>query len=225
MKIPYQIRELADQFDDRPALEKILVALVLIAGLAWAYSAFVSGPLSSDVETLERQIVLARNELITLQQREQLAIETSRADPNEPVRVRIQRAIDAQSELDGDIQQLAGNLVTPQSMTRMLTSMLERQSGLTLISIENTQPEIVQSATDSPAGAGADQRSQNIYKHGLSIQLEGDYLTLISYLRRIESSPERFFWDELTFTQVEWPRATISIELHTLSTDEGFVGV
>lgn len=225
MKIPYQIRELADRFDDRPALEKGLVAFVVIAVLIWAYGAFVSGPLTAESLALERQIVFAQNELITLQQREQLAIETSRVDPNEPVRVRIQRAIDAQNKLDGSILQLAGNLVTPQSMTRMLTSMLERQSGLTLVSIENTQPEIVQSATDAATNTGGDQRSQNIYKHGLSIQLEGDYLTLISYLRRIESSPERFFWDQLTFTQVEWPRATISIELHTLSTDEGFVGV
>lgn len=224
MRIPYQIRELADRFDERPALEKILVALVLVSSLLWAYSAFVSGPIRADAATLERQIVLVRNELITLQQREQTALQTGMADPNEPVRVRIQRAIDAQSRLDSDIQQLAGNLVTPQSMTRMLTSMLERQSGLTLVSIENAQPEIVQRAA-SAEDVSATQRSQNIYKHGLSIQLEGGYLALISYLRRIESSPERFFWDQLTFTQIEWPRATITIELHTLSTDEGFVGV
>lgn len=225
MRIPYQIRELADRFDERPALEKMLVALVLVSSLIWAYSAFVSGPVRADSVNLERQIVLVRNELITLQQREQTAIQTGMADPNEPVRVRIQRAIDAQSRLDTDIQQLAGNLVTPQSMTRMLTSMLERQSGLTLVSIENAQPEIVQRAANAGDVSATQQRGQNIYKHGLSIQLEGGYLALISYLRRIESSPERFFWDQMTFTQIEWPRATITIELHTLSTDEGFVGV
>lgn len=224
MSIRFRLREFADLFDERPALEKILVASVLLIGFVWIFTSFVSGPVTRESTSIRQQLLLARTELQLMQQREQSAIAASETDPNEPVRARIARAIEEQNNLDGELQELAGNLVTPQSMTRLLTSILERQSGLTLISIDNSVPELVQNATGE-AGAAVTDRAQNIFRHSLNLELEGDYLSLIGYLRRIEGFPERFFWDRLSFSQLDWPKARISLQLHTLSTEEGFVGV
>ncbi|MDO9520471.1 MAG: hypothetical protein Q8K97_04005 [Pseudohongiella sp.] len=225
MSLQYKLRELGDQFDARPALEKALVAGLVLIGMVWLFFALLATPVQSEITAIANQLTQAQNQLSALEQREQAAISASATDPNEPVRVRIALAIEAQRNLDGEIQQLAGNLVTPQSMTRVLTSILERQSGLTLISIDNSAPQLVQSS-DATAGTGnSSQARQRIFKHSLNVQLEGDYLSLIGYLRRIEGFPERFFWDQLSFTQTEWPKARISIQLHTLSTEEGFVGV
>lgn len=222
--LAYKFRSVAERFDERPALEKLLMATLVIGALIWGWASFVYQPLASQTETASRQLLLAQTELFDLQQREASALASSATDPNEPVRVRIERAIEAQRNLDNELQALAGNLVTPQSMTRLLTSILERQSGLQLVSIENSPPQIVTSAADA-AVAGDDGAGQHIFRHSITVQLEGDYLNLIAYLRRIESFQERFFWDLLTFEQMEWPRARISLELHTLSTDEGFLGV
>lgn len=223
MSIRFRLREFAEQFDERPAIEKVLAAAVLLIVCVWVFTSFIAGPVTSDIDSLRRQLAQSETQLQLMQQREQLAISASETDPNEPVRVRIARAIEEQNNLDGELQELAGNLVTPQSMTRLLTSILERQSGLTLISIDNSEPVLVQNAA---VGADANTgRSQNIFRHSINLELEGDYLSLIGYLRRIEGFPERFFWDRLSFSQLEWPRARISLQLHTLSTEEGFVGV
>jgi MSHA biogenesis protein MshJ len=222
MNLQYKLRELGNQFDERPALEKALVVTTLVLVLTWVFFSFVSAPVRTEAAALRSQLAQAQSQLLLLELREQTAITASATDPNEPVRERIARVIEAQNGLDGELQQLAGNLVTPQSMTRVLTSILERQTGLTLLSIDNVAPQLVQS---SDATGAANQASQRIFKHSLNLQLEGDYLSLIGYLRRIEGFSERFFWDQLSFTQTVWPSARISIQLHTLSTEEGFVGV
>jgi len=216
--------DLQAKFDERPPVEKLLLAVLVLGGLLWAWIAFVYSPVSAETAAAKRQLLLSRAELVDLQLREANAIAASAADPNEPVRQRIARAIDAQGKLDREIQAMAGNLVTPQSMTRMLTSILERQTGLVLVRVENRPPEVVRAATPA-ANATDTQAQQRIFKHSIVVELTGDYLNLIAYLRRIESFPERFFWDVVSFNQTEWPEASITLELHTLSTEEGFLGV
>lgn len=224
MSLMHNVRMLQEKFDERPALEKLLLALVVVGALVWVWADMVYAPARASTETAKRQLMLAQTDLFDLQQREQSALNASATDPNEPVRQRIARAIEAQNRLDSDIQSMAGNMVTPQSMTRILTSILERQTGLVLVNVENRQPEVVRAATNTEE-ATDNQLQQRIFKHSIVLELTGDYLNLVTYLRRIESFPERFFWDVLSFEQSEWPDARIRLELHTLSTEEGFLGV
>lgn len=223
MNMRDQIRELEDRFDERSMAEKLLISILLVAVLLWAFSSFYSSPVSTEVAALERNLNNTRLQLLSMQQREQQAQNASIQDPNLAARQRIERAIGEQAELQGEIEQLAGNLVTPQTMTRSLTSILESQSGLELVRVENRRPQAMRETAASNAAEG--ETVQQVYKHSLVLELEGDYLSLISYLQRIESFPERFFWDQINFVQTAWPNARITLELHTLSTEEGFVGV
>lgn len=222
MDIRNSLANLGQQFDMRSATEKMLVAVLALAGLVWLYVAFSLMPLSAQKTQLERQITQTQTQLRALELREQQAISDGANDPNEPVRLRIERARRQQENLDNSLLTQAGNLVSPQGMTRVLMAILERQDGLTLVQVQNLPSQMVQqSAADAAGNAGG----TNIYRHSLNLELEGDYLSLLAYLRRIESLPERFFWDQLSFVQTQWPRARIVLELHTLSTAEGFVGV
>lgn len=239
MNLRYKIKEWMDAFDHRSMPEKMLFSLLGLALPVWLYSVLYLSPASAQIDGLEQQLTSVRAQLQSMQQREQLALTSSAQDPNQAVRLRIERAIQDQTELQGEIQQLAGNLVTPQSMTRLLTSMLENQSGLTLVKVENRFPqpmrsdgqgatdstETVSQAQESSSASRLSEHGQQVYKHSLVIELEGDYLSLIGYLRRIEGFSERFFWDSISFVQQTWPIGRITLELHTLSTEEGFVGV
>lgn len=228
----YKIKEKMEAFDNRSMAEKLVLSLVALALPVWLFSTFFLSPVTSEADSLRRQLASIEAQLVAMQQREQLAVTSSAEDPNQAVRLRIERAIANQSELQGEIEQLAGNLVTPQSMTRLLTSMLENQSGLNLVKVENGVPQpmrndeevLAEGAIEEPQPV-TEERDQQVYKHSLVIELEGDYLSLIGYLKRIEGFPERFFWDSLSFVQLSWPMGRIRLELHTLSTEEGFVGV
>ncbi|MBC52277.1 MAG: hypothetical protein CMQ34_00415 [Gammaproteobacteria bacterium] len=219
MSVRDRWRHLEDMFDSRSLAEKGLIALLLVVCLVWATLTMFLSPRMEANERLSQQITVAESERVLMQQRERQAEISATEDPNQAARLRIERAIAAQAELQSDIEQLAGNLVTPQSMTRLLTSILENQPGLDLVRVENREP------TPMRSGATSTDGGSQIYKHSLLLELEGDYLSLIVYLQRIEAFEERFFWDLVTYQRTEWPAGRVTLELHTLSTEEGFVGV
>ena len=116
-------------------------------------------------------------------------------------------------------------------MTQMLTSVLDSQEGLTLIKVENRPPEALTDAltTVSSVGEAAQGAVQSIgfqvFRHGLILEFQGDYFSTLRYLMFLEAMDESFFWDSFEFEQTEWPEARVRLELHTLSSEEGFVGV
>ncbi|MDH7942699.1 type II secretion system protein GspM [Pseudohongiella sp. SYSU M77423] len=230
MSLKRRMQIAGDSFDRRPAAEKTILAVLGIAVISWLYLILVFEPLSTAREEAARQLMATEGRLATMQQRERTAVIMGDEDPNEAVRVRIERAMESQQRLQQQIESLAGNLVTPQSMTRLLTSMLESREGLELIRVENQMPipmreNLAQAAQPDNSAAPQDTDRLQVYKHVLRLELEGDYLSLISYLRSVEAFSERFFWDELHFEQTAWPNARVTLQLHTLSAEEGFVGV
>ena len=141
------------------------------------------------------------------------------------------------AELDSEIQALAGDLVTPNQMTQLLRTVLERQSGLDLVSFRNVSAQPLREATTNTAelleqeGAinfediSRDEVVGQVYSHGLVIEFEGDYFSTLNYLRFLEDVTGSFFWDAISFRQLDWPTAHVTLEIHTLSTDQGFIGV
>ncbi|ALO45156.1 type II secretion system protein GspM [Pseudohongiella spirulinae] len=233
MSLKTQFRDFSNRFDERSAAEKLLLAVICVGVVFWLYFILVFEPLSASVQSAQQQLTAAQARLTAMQQREQIAITTGNEDPNRAVRQRIERAIGDQAVLQRQIEELTGNLVTPQSMTRLLTSMLEQRAGLTLVRVENQMPQpmrsyedmMAEAASDEPTTANRNADQLQVYKHSLALELEGDFLSLINYLRSVESFNERFFWDEISFVQTEWPNARVTLRLHTLSAEEGFVGV
>jgi MSHA biogenesis protein MshJ len=218
MTMRAQLNQAARTFNNRGTAEKLVLAVLLIGVLLFVFDTFYYSGAAAERESLQRRIDSSQLLLGTLEQREQTALATAIQAPNEAIRIRIERAMAEQAALDSDIEALTGNLVTPQSMTRVLTSILESQQGLDLLRVENRAPQALRVMTGDSSGS-------TVFRHTLLLEMEGDFLSLIGYLLRLENFPEHFFWDQLTFRQTTWPRARISLELHTLSTAEGFVGV
>lgn len=142
-------------------------------------------------------------------------------DPNEVSRSRLQAIVREQARIDAEIAGLAGDLTTPDAMTELLISMLERQEGLSLLSFNNTSAVPVVIEMNDPEGADS---ASVLYEHGLTLQFAGDYFSTLQYLKFLESISASFFWDSLTITQRQWPTAEFELQIHTLSTEGGFIG-
>lgn len=229
-----RISQLAAAFDERPVTEKGVLLLVALAVSGWLLWSLLYAPAASETAALERRLATAESRLQTLMLREQTAIRASRDDPDMAARQRITRALQDQDQTRERIELLAGNLVAPATMTRLLTAILDDSTTLRLLRVENRPPQALRAAgsgevinmPDAPDATGAmDAIDAEVYRHSLLLELEGDYLGLIAYLRRVETLGVVFFWDRLHFVQTEWPLGRVTLELHTLSAEEGFVGV
>lgn len=225
------LKKFTDWFDDRPQAEKYILAVLIVGGLLYLYNALSFSPARTEINSLERQLTT----LDTRIERERLRADELRQsgieDPDSFVRERLEELINEQSVVQAGIEALAGNLVTPNAMTQMLTSVLDSQNGLTLIKVENRAPEALTEALSSApvlgeaAGAAVRSIGFQVFRHGLSLEFQGDYFSTLSYLLYLEAMDESFFWDGFEFEQTLWPEARVRLELHTLSSEEGFIGV
>lgn len=219
-----RIKTVMANYDSRNRTERVLIAVAVLGMTIWLSYELVQAPLQEQRSALQRQLDAAGNRLVAMQTREQIAQQNALEDPDRAANERLSRLMTDQAQVQDQIEALAGNLVTPNTMTQMLTSVLDDQPGLSLARVENKVPLPMRSVTQV-SGEGGGAPMAQIYKHGLVLELQGDFFSMLRYLRYLESMSERFFWDSIHYRQTNWPEARITLELHTLSTQQGFVGV
>lgn len=218
-------------FDVRPQAERFIIAGLGLGGLVYLFVVMLNDPAQQEIASLDSQLATVQRRLIE-QQTSAAELQLSGVeDPDSFIRDRLAALIEEQSVVQSDIEALAGNLVSPNGMTQMLTGVLDSQEGLTLVKVENVAPEaLTDGVAVAPEGANAERTALRsigfqVFRHGLILEFQGDYFSTLRYLLYLEEMEQSFFWDSFEFEQALWPEARIRLELHTLSSEEGFIGV
>ena len=101
--------------------------------------------------------------------------------------------------------------------------MLSDTPGLRLVHLESKAPEELgarpsEDAKKKKVGSG-------LYRHGLRIELEGAYPASVQYLERLEGSRWSLLWDRFDYEVQQYPNGRATIDLHTISDREEWIGV
>lgn len=227
-----QLDRLIKNLENRKQSERLMILGVVLATAVLGYLTFGFDPLRAEIATLRNQVNATSSQIAAQQRSYAAMVESSEQDPNRFANDRLAVLEREQAVLDEDINNLAGNLVTPDEMTAILTTVLGRFTGLELLSFRNQPAEALREgftadnvSAEEASLAGDSSLSGQVYAHGLTIEFQGDYFSTLKYLRFLEEISGSFFWDSISFQQLEWPRAQVSLRIHTLSTDQGFIGV
>lgn len=70
----------------------------------------------------------------------------------------------------------------------------------------------------------APEREVGVFKHAVTVSFEGNYFAVIRYLKSLENLEWKIYWDKLDYKVVAFPRARITLEVFTLSTQQGVLG-
>lgn len=196
----------------------VLVALYLIAANV------VFGSLLGDLSRLDNELKSKREQVRTLQtQVEKIAAERGR-DPNETNRARIAELKARLREREGDLTGAMQGVVSPREMARMVEQALSRNRGLTVVSVENLPPEPLVEGGGAPA-EGQGNPGAGMYRHGLRIELTGQYPDILRYLRSLETLSWKVFWSEVQIKTEKHPVSRVTLVIYTLSLDEAWIGV
>ncbi|GAB2838804.1 type II secretion system protein GspM [Pseudoduganella ginsengisoli] len=82
-----------------------------------------------------------------------------------------------------------------------------------------------------PAGQAAKpavpaaKQEELLYRHGVQIVVEGSYLDMVAYMQALEAMPEQLFWGKATLNAKQYPKATLSLTLYTLSLDQKWIAL
>jgi len=157
------------------------------------------------------------------------------------VKTRISELQELLASLVRKQKDLTVEFIRPEQMAVVLRDMLDDESALKLIKLESlgvkplfpppvlSPVEMTELEKNKNIGKKEKKNEEiegpNIYKHGMRVEFEGDYSSTVNYLQALESMQWRFYWDNVEYQVLEYPVARVVITVHTLSLNEGWIGV
>jgi MSHA biogenesis protein MshJ len=151
--------------------------------------------------------------------------------------LRIERLKSEISDINQRQKALAVSFIRPQQMVDVLKGLLATEKGLQLTRLQSLavqplirrtpEPRTQASSVNKSLAANAKLQSEEqgsehdalennasgavtlpeVYKHGLEIVFQGDYNSTLSYLRKLEQLPWKFYWEEVVYEVLDYPKA------------------
>lgn len=219
MSVREQFQKYMVLFDQRTLRERALVLISLLIVLAFVWNAVILEPMMRKRKTVRAETVGIESEIDQLRAEADLVRHLATADPDQESRRQISQLRVVVAELDRTLEARLVNLLSPQEMPRLLRDMLKEVEGLKLVSLENLPPrEMLTANADEEPPPG-------LYQHTLQLELEGPYLSLLPYLKKLEGLSQQLFWDALSVETKKYPVMRVRLQVHTLSLSEDLIGV
>jgi len=230
-----QLEKVAALFNARNIRERILIAscVVIFIFSLWQFLFFDSLVLSQN--KLAAEIDSRQSQINSVYKQYQLLANAQAIDPDSDIKRRIKLA---QTHMDKLNQQLAlkmKGLVNPGQMATILERVLSQKTDLRFVRLQNLKPAPLlvnapeqNKQRDLQTTQPVEKNSLaniGVYKHGLEMEFTGSFLATLDYLKQLEQLSWNFYWDDVQFDVVDYPRSKVIIRVHTLSLREGWLGV
>ena len=228
------LNTLRQALEARTLRERVILLGALIAIMVWLWLLLLADGMAQKKSAVEQQMQRVESQVSAQQARYRELSDPAAKSPVDEARSRISVLQNQVRQLDGHINDLGSQLIPPRKMAAVLASILRSETSLRLLSLENLPPRaLLQGEAGSgqrekqkaASAAGKGSSSAQVYRHGLKMVFEGDYLETIRYLQSLETLDSKFFWEDLDFTLVESPVGKVTLNIYTLSRQQEWIGV
>ncbi|CAN7383698.1 type II secretion system protein GspM [Pseudoduganella sp. LjRoot289] len=69
------------------------------------------------------------------------------------------------------------------------------------------------------------KQEELLYRHGVQVVLQGNYLDMVSYMESLERMPAQLFWGKATLDSADYPKVRLTLTLYTLSLDTKWISL
>jgi MSHA biogenesis protein MshJ len=213
-----KVRPLVERLDGFSIRERALIFGVGVALLYVAWQSLLMDPLKVRGKAAEQHLADARQQMTMSEQIRAVVVH----DPAVEAALRNGALAARLGALDANLNSVAHGYVAPERMTELLRSLLSEQRGLTLVSLTNLPVESLslpsvskQAAASTPAAIAPDDRGP--FLHPVEMVVEGDYGSVVVYLRALEALPWRIHWQRVELTAGDYPVNRVRIVIGALS--------
>jgi MSHA biogenesis protein MshJ len=242
-----QWEKLALKIDALTLRERAMVFAAAAAAIIFLVYSMLLSPLYAKQKLLLGSISQQQNEISGIDAAITAKLQAYALDPDAPNRKRLE-TLKAEAEHTSDsLRAVQKGLVAPEKMIPVVGQLLRANENLRLLSLRNlpvtgvsgralksgqdgTAAPIVKAPAPAAASAGSAAGSAGsaevpsqpelLYRHGVEIVLQGGYLDMINYMSTLEASPTQLFWGKARLDATQYPHATLTLTLYTLSLDE-----
>ncbi|OGS90370.1 MAG: agglutinin biogenesis protein [Gallionellales bacterium GWA2_60_18] len=215
-----------NRIDELSLRERVMVFAAVAFVVVALLNALLLDPLLAKQKTLAAQVIQQQEKAKELQGQVQATLQAMRDDEHSPLRQRIAQLRAQQAEQDGYLQSRRDRLIPPDEMAGLLEQVLNRNGRLQLVALKTLPVGLLippRDKTAANAQAGGSQRQ--IFKHGVQITVRGSYPDLLQYLTALENMQAQMFWGEAVMSVEQYPSATLTLTLYTLSMDKTWLTV
>lgn len=214
---------LAERYQRLSTRERALVLLTVLAATWFAWAGTVGSRLGQSSAQLS-EAVGALDARVQSEKAERSRLEAARdSDPNARL-IQQREQLDRQlAALNVSLGSLLDRFVDPGDMPDLLEDVIRRHGGLTLIEMESLPAEPVELAAGRADTAVPGP--VRVYRHPIRLELEGGYFDVVAYLAELEDSDWAFGWRQLNYEVGDYPVATVTLEIETLSREQSWIGV
>lgn len=226
-----QWQDLQEKIDGLNQRERIIIFITAVVVVIMVLQMLLIDPLLAERKMTAKKLLAVTGQLQQQEGELQIINAQITAGVNRHKEKRQQLLSEEVKQLDKDIQESIVAMIPPRLMPQVLESVLANNKELKLISLENRPVKAVMeegaASTKTTAAKKPEETShkQGLYQHGFVLTLSGNYLAAIRYFEQLTELPWRFYWDDLHYTVEQYPNATITLEVHTVSMSEEWIGV
>jgi len=220
-----RVRPLVERLDARSLRERALVFGAGVALVYMAWQSFLMDPITARAKAAEQHLADVRRQTAVLD----AAGTASTADPAVAAGLRNRALAGRLDALETELHALAQGYVAPDRMPELLRELLAGQQGLKLVSLSNLP---VQSLSQTPAAGSAPGVAVAIapgdrgpFLHPVEMVVEGDYASVVAYLRALEALPWRIHWQRVEVAAGDYPLNRIRIVIGALSLSSDWISV
>ncbi len=214
--------------DRQPVRQRLLLLVAVVAVFLTLWDAVLMRSSRMREEQAESDTALLEKQVKALELQAEATLKKLAADPNLERRKRKAELERQLADLDSGFNERTADLIPPSEMVRVLKELLGRASGLQLVRLESVPASALLAPDEESGSEGKVDLGSGpvrLFRHGLVLEMSGDYLSVLRYVQAIEQLPWKFFWESMTYQVQQWPVGRITLKLLSLSSEEGWIGV
>lgn len=207
-------KKYTDRINDLALRERGIIFVAILVMFYAIAANLLFPPLTTEQKRLQKQLVEKRAQIQAFEGQIQAALAKSAQDPDAPNRAKLAQIETQLKALDQSLALITTRLVPPKEMARMVEQILLKNRRLEVVRVQSLPPEPLQNLGGLTA-----------YRQGMRIELKGNYLDILNYLRELETLPWKMFWGQLSLKVEKYPISHVSLQIYTLSTQQGWIAI
>jgi len=209
-----RIKALGQRIDALTLRERTLLLLTVVAVLFGIWYAALYRPLLARANAAEKSVTQLQKHFQRTTRELQKLVGQSGRSPNDRARARLASLKSRIADNDRKLTGATAGLIPPARMGTVLKTLLLEEPGLKLVSVD--------SEAARPLVKG--QKNGPLFTHGLTLTFDGRYGAALDYLRKVEALPWQLDWDSIRIITRDYPKNRITLQVHTISFSEAWLG-
>ena len=223
MKTSWQT--LSAKFDGYSLRERLLLLFCLLALLVGIWQLAFALPQEKRREQMQNELAQIKTDIQAQEAQRQAFLSAIQGGEDSEL-ARLESRLE---ELNNQLASLSQGLVEARQLPEILQQVListtdVRLRRLRTLPVRELQLQRLESRSDDTDTAES-ERATGIFQHRVELEISASYFQLLALLQQLEALPWRFYWDQLDYQRNDYPRGDIRLRVHTLTAEEGLLGV